>query len=93
MTVTIQAPVPNDKVYKAEINNPDTDFPAAVAAAMTQGAGAILFPHGTYAFKGTQVDCSGNGSCANWTINNPTDLIIDGQGSALQFSKLAADND
>jgi hypothetical protein len=89
VTVTIQAPAPNDKVYKAKISNPDTDFPAAVAAAMTEGAGTILVPRGTYAFKGTQVNCSSTGSCANWTINNPTDLIIDGQGSTLQFSALA----
>ena len=89
VTVTIQAPAPNDKVYRAKISNPDTDFPAAVAATMTESAGTILIPHGTYAFKGTQVDCSPSGSCANWTINNPTDLIIDGQGSTLQFSNLA----
>jgi hypothetical protein len=89
ITVTIQAPVSNSKVYRAEINNPDTDFPGAVAAAMKEGAGTILIPRGTYAFKGTQVNCGSNGSCANWTINNPTDLIIDGQGSTLQFSKLA----
>lgn len=85
ISVTIKAPAPaSNTVYTMRpINSgelPDTYFPLAVANATAVGAGTLKIPKGVYDFKGTNTN-------AHWTINNMTDMTIDGQGSTLNFSK------
>jgi hypothetical protein len=83
--VTIKAPAPASAVvYTMRPINPgelpDSYFPLAVANATAAGAGTLKIPKSVYDFQGTNTN-------AHWTINNITDMTIDGQGSTLNFSK------
>jgi hypothetical protein len=85
ISVTIKAPAPaSNAVYTMRPINPgelpDNYFPLAVANAAAAGAATLKIPKGVYDFQGTSTN-------AHWTINNLTDMTIDGQGSTLNFSK------